>query len=42
MASIHKERTIEASPEEVWAALRDWGVLHERLVDLDDGARVQQ
>jgi uncharacterized protein YndB with AHSA1/START domain len=32
MASIHKERTIEASPEEVWAALRDWGALHERLV----------
>lgn len=32
MASIRKERTIEASPEEVWAALRDWGALHERLV----------
>lgn len=32
MASIHKERTIEASPEEAWAALRDWGALHERLV----------
>lgn len=32
MASIRKERTIEASPEEAWAALRDWGALHERLV----------
>jgi uncharacterized protein YndB with AHSA1/START domain len=32
MASIYKERTIAASPDEVWAALRDWGALHERLV----------
>jgi len=32
MASIRKERSIEASPDEVWAALRDWGALHERLV----------
>jgi carbon monoxide dehydrogenase subunit G len=32
MASIRKERSIEAEPEEVWAALRDWGALHERLV----------
>lgn len=32
MASIHLERTIEASPEDAWAALRDWGALHERLV----------
>lgn len=32
MASIRKERTIEASPEQVWDALRDWGALHERLV----------
>ena len=32
MASIHLERTIEASPDEVWDALRDWGALHERLV----------
>lgn len=31
MAYIHKERTIEASPEEVWGALSDWGALHERL-----------
>jgi hypothetical protein len=32
MASICKERTIEAKPDEVWAALRDWGAVHERLV----------
>jgi len=32
MASIRKERTIEAAPELVWDALRDWGALHERLV----------
>jgi uncharacterized protein YndB with AHSA1/START domain len=32
MASIRKERTIEAPPERVWDALRDWGALHERLV----------
>jgi len=32
MASIRKERLIDASPDDVWAALRDWGALHERLV----------
>jgi hypothetical protein len=32
MASIHKQRTIAVSPDEAWAALRDWGALHERLV----------
>lgn len=32
MASIRKECAIEAEPDEVWAALRDWGALHERLV----------
>jgi hypothetical protein len=32
MASIHTEIPIEASAEEVWAALRDVGALHERLV----------
>jgi uncharacterized protein YndB with AHSA1/START domain len=32
MASIRKELTIEATPEQVWDALRDWGALHERLV----------
>ena len=32
MASIYKEIVIDAPPEEVWAALRDFGALHERLV----------
>jgi uncharacterized protein YndB with AHSA1/START domain len=32
MASIRKERTIEATPEAVWEALSDWGALHVRLV----------
>src|SRR4051794_7865092 len=31
MASIHKEILIDASPGDVWDALRDWGALHERL-----------
>jgi carbon monoxide dehydrogenase subunit G len=32
MPSIAKERKIDADPQEVWSALRDWGALHERLV----------
>jgi uncharacterized protein YndB with AHSA1/START domain len=32
MASIRKEMVVEASAERVWAALRDWGAPHERLV----------
>jgi uncharacterized protein YndB with AHSA1/START domain len=32
MASIRKEITIDARPETVWAALSDFGALHERLV----------
>jgi hypothetical protein len=32
MASIRREISIDASPEDVWAAVRDWGALHERLV----------
>lgn len=32
MASIHKQIVVEAPPDEVWAALRDWGALHRRLV----------
>jgi uncharacterized protein YndB with AHSA1/START domain len=32
MASIRKETTIDASPEDVWAALRDWDEPHRRLV----------
>jgi carbon monoxide dehydrogenase subunit G len=47
MASVRKEIMIEASPDDVWAALRDVGALHERLVPgfvvdtrLEPGARV--
>jgi hypothetical protein len=32
MASIRKEREIDAAPVDVWDALRDWGAVHERLV----------
>jgi hypothetical protein len=32
MASIRKEITIDARPDDVWAALRDFGALHWRLV----------
>jgi hypothetical protein len=32
MASVRSEVLIEARPEVVWAALREWGALHERLV----------
>jgi uncharacterized protein YndB with AHSA1/START domain len=47
MASIRKEMVVEASAERVWAALRDWGAPHERLVPgfvvdarLDGGDRI--
>jgi carbon monoxide dehydrogenase subunit G len=47
MASIRKDISIDARPEEVWAALRDVGALHTRLVPgfvvdtrLEEGARV--
>jgi hypothetical protein len=47
MASIRKERLIDASPDHVWEALRDWGALHERLApgfavdtQLDGGDRI--
>ena len=47
MASIHKEISIAAPAEHVWAAVRDVGAVHERLapgfvVDtrLEEGARV--
>jgi polyketide cyclase/dehydrase/lipid transport protein len=32
MASVRKEILIDASPDDVWAALRDWGAVHRRLV----------
>ena len=47
MASIRREVTIDAPPERVWDAVRDWGALHERLVPgfatdarVESGARV--
>ena len=32
MASVRKEIVIDAAPEDVWDALRDWGEVHRRLV----------
>ena len=32
MASIRKEMTIDVPPEQLWAAMRDVGALHTRLV----------
>lgn len=47
MASIHREITIEVSPELAWSALRDLGAIHTRLasgfvtdVKLEEGARL--
>ena len=47
MASIHKDILIDANPNDVWDALRDFGALHTRLVPglvldtkLDGEARV--
>ena len=47
MASIRREAFIDARPETAWAALRDVGALHTRLVPgfvvdtkLEDGARI--
>jgi hypothetical protein len=31
MASIHKEIVIDGRPEHVWAAVRDFGAVHQRL-----------
>ena len=31
MASIHKEIPIDAHPDDVWAAVRDFGAVHRRL-----------
>jgi len=47
MASIRKEILLESSAENVWAAVRDVGALHQRLVPgfvvetrLEEGARI--
>jgi len=47
MASIRKEIPLESSAENVWAAVRDVGALHHRLVPgfvvdtrLEEGARI--
>jgi carbon monoxide dehydrogenase subunit G len=32
MASIHKDISVDARPDDVWAAVRDFGNLHKRLV----------
>jgi hypothetical protein len=32
MASIHKDISIDASPNDVWSAVRDFGAVHQRLV----------
>ena len=47
MASIHKDIPVDAHPDDVWAAVRDFGAVHQRLgpgfaVDcrLDGDARI--
>jgi hypothetical protein len=47
MASIHKDVAIDAAPDHVWAAVRDFGAVHKRLVPgfvvdarLDGDARI--
>ncbi|MBR1213177.1 SRPBCC family protein [Bradyrhizobium sp. JYMT SZCCT0180] len=47
MASIHKDIIIDANPNDVWDAVRDFGALHTRLVPgfvldtrLDGDARI--
>jgi hypothetical protein len=47
MASIHKELSIHARPEDVWAAVADFGAVHRRLAPgfvldakLDGDARI--
>src|SRR6195256_2676258 len=47
MASIHKDIPIDAHPNDVWAAVRDFGAVHQRLVPgfvldarLDGDARI--
>jgi hypothetical protein len=47
MASIHKDIPIDAHPDEVWDAVRDFGAVHQRLAPgfvtdarLEDDARI--
>jgi hypothetical protein len=47
MASIHKDIRIDASPADIWSAVRDFGAVHQRLVPgfvldarLDGDARI--
>jgi len=47
MASIHKDIPLDAHPDDVWAAVRDFGAVHQRLAPgfvldarLDGEARV--
>ena len=47
MASIHKDIAIDATPNDVWDALRDFGAVHQRLAPgfvldsrLDGDARI--
>jgi carbon monoxide dehydrogenase subunit G len=47
MASIHKDISIDAGPDDVWDAVRDFGAVHRRLVPgfvldarLDGDARI--
>src|SRR5687767_9765399 len=47
MASLHKDIPLDAHPDEVWSAVRDFGALHTRLVpgfvtdtQLDGDARI--
>ena len=47
MASIHKDIPIDAHPDDVWAAVRDFGAVHRRLApgfvldaQLDGDARI--
>ncbi|MDO8979375.1 MAG: SRPBCC family protein [Afipia sp.] len=47
MASIHKEALLDASPDSVWDAVRDFGAVHTRLArgfvtdcTTDDDARI--
>jgi len=47
MASLNKDISIDAAPDDVWAAVRDFGALHTRLVPgfvldakLDGDARI--